>query len=240
MMNKIAIVVLGLGLLLAAVPQAWALPAEGALLNAPPALVPQITQGANKGVAKGLDKSIQPGPDAVPVKYTIGNVPMIEQGRNECGPTVLSMVLNFYGAPVPISTLKSSLGWHPENGVSYQSMIRFPFKKYGLAVDYAGEGDWARLLFEVSRNRPVIVRQWANVAEKKLRQTGHYRIVVGYDRQSGKVYLHDPLFKTISLDKAEFLSLWDMKGHVNPTSNYMICLKKGPDGLTASSGAETH
>ena len=151
---------------------------------------------------------------------------MFEQGRNECGPTVLSMVMNYYGVHLTASALKTPLGWHPENGVSYQNMISFPYGKYGLAMDYAGEGDWARMLLEVSRNRPVIVRQWANLTEKKLRLTGHYRIVVGYDRESGKVYLHDPLFKVISLDKAEFLSLWDMSGHVNPTRNYMICLKK--------------
>ncbi len=163
---------------------------------------------------------------SIPMRHMIENVPFYVQARNECGPTALSMIMHFYGVSEPLGSLKPALHWHSERGVSYQSMIGLPFRNFGLEIGFAGEGDMRRLFEALSRNRPVLVRQWANREEKALGNTGHWRAVVGYDQEKKAVYLHDPMFsKTTVLDFKEFLSLWDMRSHVNPTRNYMLLLR---------------
>jgi ABC-type bacteriocin/lantibiotic exporter with double-glycine peptidase domain len=192
-------------------------------------------EGGDLGFGKGAAASAS-GREAfshqrivgIPLSHMIDNVPLIVQGRNECGPTTLSMIMRYHGIEeVASHVLKSSLKWHSENGVSYQNMIRFPYQKYGLELAFAGEGNYRQVLEELSRNNPVLVRQWANREEKKLNLTGHWRIAVGYDQKTGKIYLNDPMFaKSTCLDKREFLSLWDMSRHPNPTKNYMFLLRK--------------
>ncbi len=171
--------------------------------------------------------------ESIPVRYRIEHVPLYVQARNECGPTALSMVMNFYGVDEPIAALKPALHWHSENGVSYQSMIGLSYKDFGLEIGFAGEGDARRLFEAVSRNRPVLVRQWANREEKTIGTTGHWRAVVGYDQERQIVYLHDPMFsRTTTLNLKEFLSLWDMRSHANPTRNYMLLLRPAPEEST--------
>lgn len=194
-----------------------------------------IPEGSGSGFGEGAAASISgrttsshPIIAGIPASHMIDNVPLIVQERNECGPTTLSMIMRYHGIEeVALQVLKSSLKWHSENGVSYQNMIRFPYQKYGLELAFAGEGSYRQLLKELSRNNPVLVRQWANPEEKKLKLTGHWRIAVGYDQKKGKIYLNDPMFaESICLDIREFLSLWDMSRHPNPTRNYMFLLRK--------------
>jgi ABC-type bacteriocin/lantibiotic exporter with double-glycine peptidase domain len=186
-------------------------------------VVTSITQESNSNQIPSFAYRVE----GVQLKHMVEKVPLYQQGKNECAPTSLSMILSYHGISESTISLKNNLKWHAEKGVSYQDVIRFPYRNYGLDVAFAGQGDLRKLIAELPKNSPVMVRQWANDQEKLRKFTGHWRIAVGYDQEKEIIYLHDPLFKkTISLSYREFLNLWDMSAHVNPTKNYMLILKK--------------
>jgi ABC-type bacteriocin/lantibiotic exporter with double-glycine peptidase domain len=156
----------------------------------------------------------------------IDAVPQIHQGRNECGPTSLAMVLNYWGVKKKKDELKDDLNWHPELGVSYQKMLRFPYKKYGFKVDFLKGGSIEKIMKCIAQDHPVIVRQYINF-DKAYGAIGHWRVVIGYDHERGKIYMRDPAITTrgfSSLSYKAFLELWDLSMHSNPSKNLMLTL----------------
>jgi|GEM_PF-3531262 len=166
-------------------------------------------------------------PSHLPSKYMIDQIPQIHQGRNECGPASMAMVLNYYGDKKKIDDLKDDLKWHPEKGVPYQNILRFPFEKYGFKSDFLNRGSIEELMDRIAKNRPVIVRQWLNYDAKYKGDMGHWRVVYGYDHEKGKIYMRDPAITMkgfSSLSYKEFLELWDLSMHPNPSKNLMLTL----------------
>lgn len=185
----------------------------------------KVIQQALRGPDAGIDT---PQIAEIPRRHVIGDVPLYLQGNAECGPMSLSMVMHYYGLRISAAALKTGLHWRIDDGVSQQSMVLFPFRDYGLEMVYSGGGDLQRLLLEIAHGCPVIVRQWATPQDKREGHIGHWRVVVGYDQESRKIYLNDPIFRLIGLDYGEFLELWDMESHANPTRNFMLCLRNRP------------
>lgn len=162
-------------------------------------------------------------PSEIPSSYMLP-VPLIYQGRNECGPTALAMVLNYYEIKKSKDELKEDLRWHPEWGVSIQSMLRFPFNKLGLKDKVVWGGSIEELTQNISQNRPVIVRQWGSERARLEGKMGHWLVAVGYDYAKRMIYLRDPQqgFRTAGYE--DFLSLWDMSHHKSPSKNFMFVL----------------
>lgn len=166
----------------------------------------------------------------LPSRHIIDKVPQFHQGRNECGPTSMAMVLNYYGINKKKDELKDDLKWHPEKGVPYQNMLRFPFEKYGFKIDFVKHGSIEKLMEYITQDRPVIVRQWLNYDSKAKDDMGHWRVVNGYDHEKGKIYMRDPAITMkgfSSLIYKEFLDLWDLSYHSNPSKNLMLVLIPG-------------
>lgn len=166
-------------------------------------------------------------PSHLPSRYMIDAVPQLHQGRNECAPTSMAMVLNYWGIKKKKDELKDDLMWHPEKGVPYQNMLNFPFKKYGFKVDFVRKGSIEKLMEHIAQERPVIVRQWMNYDYKAKGEMGHWRVVIGYDHEKETIYMRDPAIKMkgfSSLSYKQFLELWDLSMHPNPSKNLMLTL----------------
>lgn len=172
-------------------------------------------------------------PSNLPSYHMIEKVHQIHQGRNECGPASVAMVLNYYGVNKKKDELKDDLRWHPEKGIPYQNMLRFPFEQYGFKVDFVKKGSIEQLIEQISQNRPVIVRQWLNSDAKFKGDMGHWRVVIGFNHEKEKIYMRDPAITMkgfSSLSYREFLELWDLSHHSNPSKNLTLILipdKKG-------------
>jgi len=170
---------------------------------------------------------------SVPKDYLIGNVPLIRQGIAECGPTSLSMVLNYYGIKKTKDDLKEDLNFSPKRGISPVSMVSFPFNKYDFKGEIILNGTLEDVRSLVSQNKPVIVRQYANMNNKLYTKIGHYRVVVGYNDEKQIMYVNDPDQPDIfPISYRDFLEFWDMTDHPgNSTRNFMLVLvpvKKAP------------
>jgi len=162
-----------------------------------------------------------------PSRHTIIGVPQIHQGRNECGPVSVAMVLNYWGVKKNKDKLKEPLRWDSEKGVHPINMIRFSYNA-GYKYDSPEEGSIERIIEHIVQGRPVIVRQWLNYDAKNKADIGHYRVVIGYDHERQEIYMRDPAIRTgrfSSLSYKEFLELWDLSNHAKTSSkNWMLVL----------------
>ncbi|MDP2908371.1 MAG: C39 family peptidase [Nanoarchaeota archaeon] len=163
-------------------------------------------------------------PSEIPSSCILGNVNQLYQGMNECGPTTLAMVLNYYGIKKSKDELKEDLRWHPEWGVSIQKMLGFPFNKLGLKDKVVWRGSIEEITQNISQNRPVIVRQWGSERARLEGKMGHWLVAVGYDYAKRMIYLRDPQQGFRAVGYEDFLSLWDMSHHKSPSKNFMFVL----------------
>lgn len=163
---------------------------------------------------------------ASPRAYLIKNVPLYRQGSAECGPTALSMVFNFYGIKKGKDDLKGELNFNPKRGISPVSIIYFPFNKYDFKGEIVLNSNIDDLRLWISRNRPVIVRQYANRNNKLYSKIGHYRVAVGYDDDKEIIYVNDPERPELfPISYRDFNEYWDMTDHPgNSTKNFMLVL----------------
>ncbi len=176
---------------------------------------------------------------ATPRAYLIKDVPIYRQGSAECGPTALSMVLNFYGVKKSKDELKGELNFSPKRGISPVSIVFFPFSKYDFKGEIVLNSTIDDLKLWICRNRPVIVRQYANLNNKLYSKIGHYRVAVGYDDDKQVVYVNDPERSEIfPISYKDFYEFWDMTDQSNSTKNFMLVLmpvKASGAGRPASS-----
>ncbi|MEN6463896.1 MAG: C39 family peptidase [Syntrophaceae bacterium] len=162
---------------------------------------------------------------ALPRTYLIKNVPIYRQGAAECGPTALSMVLNYYGVRKSKDELKGELNFSPKRGISPVSIIYFPFSKYDFKGEIVLNSTINDLKLWLSRNRPVIVRQYANRNNKLYSKIGHYRVAVGYDDEKQIIYVNDPEKpETFPISYRDFNEYWDMTDQGNSTKNFMLVM----------------
>jgi hypothetical protein len=73
----------------------------------------------------------------------------------------------------------------------------------------------------------VIVRQWKNYDQKTRGKMGHWRVVIGYDDETGRIYMRDPAITTggfSDLSYKEFLDLWNLYYPATLNRNLMLVL----------------
>ena len=160
------------------------------------------------------------GSAGLPARHVIEGLTPIYQGKNECVPTAVMMVVRYWGVLIDREELKKALFWHPQKGVpSVANTIFYLTDILGFTVETESGGhvDITRVINEIARDRPVIVRQWLS-RESKERAKGswslaHWRVVYGYDRVQGKMYIQDPLESAGAFEMSfrDFVELWDMR-----------------------------
>ena len=106
------------------------------------------------------------GPFGLPPRHMIQGVPQIHQGKNECGPASIGMVLNYWGINKGKEELKEPLRWDSKGGVAPINMIRFAHES-GFKFESPEEGSIEGLMNYIVQGRPVIVRQWLSHEAKR-------------------------------------------------------------------------
>lgn len=148
-------------------------------------------------------KDLQSEPGWISVK---GVSPLRQKDDHDCGPTALSMVLNFWQperATEPLASL-------PLDRQASAGELRDAARARGLSA-FVVEGEPDDLVHELEEGRPVIV----GVAKPTTKDAvSHYEVVVGMHRASHRVATYDPAEGIRQNTFGGFLMEWKSAGSV--------------------------
>jgi predicted double-glycine peptidase len=148
-------------------------------------------------------KDLQEEPGWVAVR---GVQPLRQKDDHDCGPTALSMVLNYWQperAREPLANL-------PAERQASAGELRDAARSRGLSA-FVVEGEPEDLVHELEQGRPVIV----GVAKPTTQDAvAHYEVVVGMHRASRRVATYDPAAGVRQNTFSGFLMEWQAAGRV--------------------------
>jgi ABC-type bacteriocin/lantibiotic exporter with double-glycine peptidase domain len=157
----------------------------------------------------------------LPQKYLIEEVPIYKQGYEECGPTSLQMVINFYGRNL---TREDISKWIMRaKGTTYTNMEFFARKeKFEVYSFY--DSNKQKMKYLIAQGYPLIA---LGVRPPKwpagtYTGTGHYIVVVGYDDSNKDFSVHDPA--TGRKYKIPYELFKEFHSTHSQQSNYVLCI----------------
>lgn len=140
-------------------------------------------------------------------KVLLAEVPFVGQADYQCGPAALDMVLSYIDLSPGLNTLTEWV-YSPERQGSLQ-----PFMIGGVrrahAVAYEIHGIPA-LLKELAAGHPVVVLQ--NLGLRWIPRW-HYAVILGYDLNEERIFLHSGPRELQSIDWSRFASTWQRGGN---------------------------
>jgi len=146
-------------------------------------------------------------------------VPLYHQGKKECGPTSLLMVLGYYGVDLSREDVQRGLHFNYTLGITQSEMANFSYWNYGLKASKFMDADIGMIEEAITNGTPVLVAYVSSAT------TGHWSVVVGYNRDKQVLILNDPGCGCLrSFSYKKFLSVWQnpAKGH----RRYMVIISK--------------
>ena len=161
-----------------------------------------------------------------PRKYVLNNVPQYYQGKVECGPVAMRMVLAYYGINLSKSEIKgsvgtTSVGTRPTDMLIYVQSTGLKFDERSGTID--------DIAMHIAMGHPVLVHQWKTMEAKQFGQVSHFRVVIGYDYDTQTIYMRDPSRSGLSsISFQEFNTLWEVKTGRGgcSTKNWMMAIYK--------------
>lgn len=149
------------------------------------------------------NKALETEPGWIAVR---GVTPQRQKDDHDCGPTALSMVVNFWQpsrANEPLPNL-------PETRQASAEELRDAARARGLSA-FVVDGSPEDLVHELEQGRPVIV----GVAKKtEDAAVAHYEVVVGMHRASRRIATYDPAAGVRQNTFGGFLMEWESAGRV--------------------------
>jgi predicted double-glycine peptidase len=148
-------------------------------------------------------KDLQEEPGWVAVR---GVQPLRQKDDHDCGPTALSMVLNYWQperAREPLTNL-------PAERQASAGELRDAARSRGLSA-FVVEGEPEDLVHELEQGRPVIVGVAKPTTEDAV---AHYEVLVGMHRASRRVATYDPAAGVRQNTFGGFLMEWQAAGRV--------------------------
>lgn len=130
------------------------------------------------------------------------SVPFYAQGKHECGPAALAMVLGWNDVDVSPAKLRKEL-FTPGRQGTFQADLKAASRNRGfLAYEIYGIQE---LIQEVSAGHPVLVLQ--NLGLSWL-PSWHYAVVVGYDLDKDQIILHSGDREELERGLSNFTRTW--------------------------------
>jgi hypothetical protein len=137
-----------------------------------------------------------------PTRALVEDVPFFPQEELQCGPAALAMVLNWSGVAVDPSDLTSEV-YTPGLKGSLQNSLIGSARRHGR-VAYPVAGIEA-LMSEIAAGHPVIVLVNLGLF---WYPKWHYAVVIGYDQEEEKIFLHSGLTAREALSFWTFNNIW--------------------------------
>ncbi len=149
----------------------------------------------------------QPGIRHAPISERapiILEVPFFPDDTNQCGPSTLASVLNFWGKTTTPEELKREIFRSKLKGALSVDMLLTP-RSHGMSAEML-EGGLPRLKKELAAGHPLIV--FVNLGFRFI-PIGHYMVVIGYDDRRQAIYVHSGRKKNEPVSYQKFLNWWE-------------------------------
>jgi tetratricopeptide (TPR) repeat protein len=140
-----------------------------------------------------LAPTVVPLPTASPLPPygRIDGLPIIPQKFNNCGPTNLTLVLNYYGVAVDQFDVAAVIRpTYEDRNVSPEELVAYVREHTGLAASAHVGGDVALLRRLIDAGFPVIIEKGLE-PDEATGWMGHYLTVFGYDDITQHLYVRD-------------------------------------------------
>ncbi len=162
-----------------------------------------------------LKPNISPTPQVIfrapPVDKILANDYHVFQTFNNCGPAALSMALSYYGINISQQVLGDELrpfqnpqGDNDDKSVTLEELGE-KAKEYGLIPYHRPNGNIDLIKLFITYDIPIMARTLTKIDE----DIGHYRIIKGYNDETGQIIQDDSLQnKNLWFSYEDFSSLW--------------------------------
>ena len=173
----------------------------------------------------------------LPPKYVIEGVPMDRQSRDECGPTSLSMVLNFYGKKFTKDDIAQAItvpggsvfGKYTSGGTRADQMESYAKDKGGCHIYSFKAKDAKKMKYWLVQGYPLIAlgvipgSDWHREVKESIGR-GHYIVLIGYDDENQCFLAHDPAAgRSVRISYKGFRKFHS--GHTSsPGPYYVLCI----------------
>jgi hypothetical protein len=137
----------------------------------------------------------------------IAGVPFHPQGRDQCGPASLAMVLEWGGVAVDPEALRSEIFTEARSG-SLQSDIVAAGRRHGRLIYPVRTLD--EILTEIGAGHPVLVLQNLGLG---WYARWHYAVAIGYDLDARSIVLHTGRSARRAIRLELFERTWARGGH---------------------------
>jgi uncharacterized protein len=145
--------------------------------------------------------------NARPRAYSVQGVPYTKQMPNYCGPASLCSLLTFYNVKTDQKDIGSCVYDGETRGTNAGDLLLY-CREHGLSA-YSLNGKLGDLKQFISQGYPVIVLQ--DYAQDDA--SGHYRVAVGYDDESGTITFRDSMRPDpLEMKYSDFDLLWNRRG----------------------------
>lgn len=172
-----------------------------------PTLAPTVTPTPEFTPTPTIEPTATPTPKPLPKSVLLEGVQVQYQKANNCGPTNLSMLLNYWGwkgdQTVTEKVLKPFI---KDRNVMPYEMLDYvqKYTEVNGIVRYGGDLELVKRL--VAAGFPVLIeRGYVNSAEGWM---GHYGLIVGYDDETQEVTIPDTYLGVIKMKYDEIDKYW--------------------------------
>jgi ABC-type bacteriocin/lantibiotic exporter with double-glycine peptidase domain len=130
-------------------------------------------------------------------------VPFFPDNTDQCGPSVLASVLNFWKTPAEPGALKNEIYRGNLKG-SLPIDLLLAAQAHGMSAEILDQG-LPQLKRELDAGHPLIV--FVNQGFEFL-PIGHYMVVTGYDDGRREIYAHSGTHRNGPVPYGKFLKQW--------------------------------
>lgn len=155
-----------------------------------------------------LDQLETQWPTDLPARAELSHVPFYPQEDYECGPAALAMAAGAEGVRVLPEQLVAQVYLPGRKGSLQQEMLAASRRQGLLAYPLAPTLE--ALLREVAAGNPVIVFQNLSLP---VYPVWHYAVVIGYDRDQQRLWLHSGRSERMEMSLATFERTWARGAH---------------------------
>lgn len=161
----------------------------------------------------------------LPKVHSIRDVPVYRQGRNECGPTSLQMVMNFYGKNLNKDEIVKSV-LIKGSSTPISNMVTYAMAKKFEVYSFYGWNE-EKMKYLIAQGYPLIAI--GEIPSNLLGDgrgggVGHYVVITGYDDIEKKFTINEPFLGQKM--KAPYEVIKDFLSSSKPDHdwNHVICI----------------
>jgi tetratricopeptide (TPR) repeat protein len=159
----------------------------------------------------------------LPCALELSETPFFAQEAYQCGPAALATILVASGLQLTPEELTAKI-FLPQRQGSLQLELISATRRHGR-LPYVLDPDLAKIILEISDNRPVLVLQNLGLASYPI---WHYAVVIGYDAEKEQLILRSGDQRRFTMSTAKFMRSWALSKFWA-----MVVLRPGEMPMTA-------